>query len=231
MISVWNRGREAYAIRPGDRIAQLVLLPIVRATLRVVDTFEESARGWRFRPHRLARQGTRWTSHSSEAGHRTPAPLALPLAVVFGLLRCGWRGWRGPVARHHRETDLTRARDGVVPGIGSMVKTQTRSSPRRWRRRRCRPRCRRRRWCAHRGDRQRPRPPRRRETALRPTYGCRGIEGQWPKARWSKPAAGHAGTVRGPPKEATACSRSPNRRSWRTPRRRAWPRSAAARRW
>ena len=45
MISVWNRGREAYAIRPGDRIAQLVLLPIVRATLRVVDTFEESARG------------------------------------------------------------------------------------------------------------------------------------------------------------------------------------------
>ena len=45
MISVWNRGREAYAIQPGDRIAQLVVLPIVRATLRVVDTFEESARG------------------------------------------------------------------------------------------------------------------------------------------------------------------------------------------
>ena len=45
MISVWNRGREAYAIRPGDRIAQLVLLPIVRATLQVVDTFDQSARG------------------------------------------------------------------------------------------------------------------------------------------------------------------------------------------
>jgi dUTP pyrophosphatase len=45
MISVWNRGREAYAIQPGDRIAQLVVLPIVRATLRVVDTFEESGRG------------------------------------------------------------------------------------------------------------------------------------------------------------------------------------------
>ena len=41
----WNRGREAYAIQPGDRIAQLVVMPIVRATLRVVDTFEQSGRG------------------------------------------------------------------------------------------------------------------------------------------------------------------------------------------
>lgn len=45
MISTWNRGSEAYVVQPGDRIAQLVLLPIVRATLRVVDTFEQSARG------------------------------------------------------------------------------------------------------------------------------------------------------------------------------------------
>ena len=45
LISVWNRGREAYTIEPGDRIAQLVLLPIVRATLQVVDTFDESGRG------------------------------------------------------------------------------------------------------------------------------------------------------------------------------------------
>ena len=45
MISTWNRGSVAYTIEPGDRIAQLVLLPIVRATLQVVDTFEESARG------------------------------------------------------------------------------------------------------------------------------------------------------------------------------------------
>jgi dUTP pyrophosphatase len=45
MISTWNRGREAFTISPGDRIAQLVVLPIVRATLQVVDTFEESARG------------------------------------------------------------------------------------------------------------------------------------------------------------------------------------------
>ncbi len=45
MISTWNRGNVAYTIEPGDRIAQLVLLPIVRVTLQVVDTFDESARG------------------------------------------------------------------------------------------------------------------------------------------------------------------------------------------
>jgi len=45
MISTWNRGSAAYVIAPGDRIAQLVLLPIVRATLQVVDTFDASARG------------------------------------------------------------------------------------------------------------------------------------------------------------------------------------------
>ncbi|MBE2210912.1 MAG: dUTP diphosphatase [Xanthomonadaceae bacterium] len=45
MISVWNRGREAFTMQPGDRIAQLVLLPVVRATLQVVDEFEASARG------------------------------------------------------------------------------------------------------------------------------------------------------------------------------------------
>jgi dUTP pyrophosphatase len=45
LISTWNRGRDAFTIEPGDRIAQLVLLPIVRATFEVVDTFADSARG------------------------------------------------------------------------------------------------------------------------------------------------------------------------------------------
>lgn len=44
-ISVWNRGGEAFTMQPGDRIAQLVVLPIVRATLQRVDEFESSARG------------------------------------------------------------------------------------------------------------------------------------------------------------------------------------------
>lgn len=45
MISVWNRSDEPFTMQPGDRIAQLVLLPIVRAQLQVVDAFESSARG------------------------------------------------------------------------------------------------------------------------------------------------------------------------------------------
>jgi dUTP pyrophosphatase len=45
LISVWNRGREAFSIEPGDRIAQLVVLPVVRTELQVVDTFNDSARG------------------------------------------------------------------------------------------------------------------------------------------------------------------------------------------
>ena len=44
MISIWHRGKDAFTIEPGDRIAQLVLLPIVRATLNVVDTFVDTAR-------------------------------------------------------------------------------------------------------------------------------------------------------------------------------------------
>ena len=45
MVSIWNRGDAAFTIEPGDRIAQLVVLPIVRARFRVVDEFETSARG------------------------------------------------------------------------------------------------------------------------------------------------------------------------------------------
>lgn len=45
LISVWNRGRESFTIEPGDRIAQLVVMPIVRASLQVVDTFVDSTRG------------------------------------------------------------------------------------------------------------------------------------------------------------------------------------------
>jgi len=45
MVSLWNRGRVAQSVEPGDRIAQLVLMPVVRAGFRVVEQFEESARG------------------------------------------------------------------------------------------------------------------------------------------------------------------------------------------
>ena len=45
MVSCWNRGAAAYTIQPLDRIAQLVIVPIVRAAFRVVEGFESSMRG------------------------------------------------------------------------------------------------------------------------------------------------------------------------------------------
>jgi dUTP diphosphatase len=45
MVSCWNRGREPFSVRPGERIAQLVVVPVVQVELQVVDSFEDSARG------------------------------------------------------------------------------------------------------------------------------------------------------------------------------------------
>ena len=43
-ISCWNRGRDAIRIEPGQRIAQLVVVPVVQVTLRPVDAFDTSDR-------------------------------------------------------------------------------------------------------------------------------------------------------------------------------------------
>jgi dUTP pyrophosphatase len=45
MVSCWNRGKEAFEVKPLERIAQLVIVPIVQVELNVVESFEESARG------------------------------------------------------------------------------------------------------------------------------------------------------------------------------------------
>ena len=45
MVSCWNRGRERFTVQPGERIAQMVLLPVVQAQFEVVGDFEESLRG------------------------------------------------------------------------------------------------------------------------------------------------------------------------------------------
>ncbi len=45
MVSCWNRGRDPFTIQPMDRIAQLVIVPVVQAAFRIVDDFAESARG------------------------------------------------------------------------------------------------------------------------------------------------------------------------------------------
>ncbi|MGH8371207.1 MAG: dUTP diphosphatase [Gammaproteobacteria bacterium] len=45
LVSCWNRGREAFTIQPGERIAQMVILPVVQAQFEVVEDFEQSQRG------------------------------------------------------------------------------------------------------------------------------------------------------------------------------------------
>lgn len=45
MVSMWNRGQTAFTIEPGERIAQLVVVPVVQVELTVVDDFAASARG------------------------------------------------------------------------------------------------------------------------------------------------------------------------------------------
>ena len=45
MVSCWNRGRDPYTLNPLDRLAQLVIVPVVRAKFEVVDDFEKSKRG------------------------------------------------------------------------------------------------------------------------------------------------------------------------------------------
>ena len=44
-VSCWNRSRQSFTIQPGERIAQMVFIPIVRAHFEVVESFQESTRG------------------------------------------------------------------------------------------------------------------------------------------------------------------------------------------
>jgi dUTP pyrophosphatase len=45
MVSLWNRGRAAFTIQPMDRVAQLVVVPVVQVEFEVVQEFTASARG------------------------------------------------------------------------------------------------------------------------------------------------------------------------------------------
>ena len=45
MVSTWNRGQEAFTIEPMERIAQLVIVPVVQMQMNIVDDFEASYRG------------------------------------------------------------------------------------------------------------------------------------------------------------------------------------------
>ena len=45
MVSCWNRGSEPFTVDVGERIAQLIVVPVVRAEFEIVDEFETSERG------------------------------------------------------------------------------------------------------------------------------------------------------------------------------------------
>ena len=45
MVSTWNRGSDPFTIQPGDRIAQLVFMPVVQAEFTIVSDFDASDRG------------------------------------------------------------------------------------------------------------------------------------------------------------------------------------------
>ncbi len=45
MVSCWNRSAQAFTIQPMERIAQLVIVPVVQASFRLVDGFEATQRG------------------------------------------------------------------------------------------------------------------------------------------------------------------------------------------
>jgi dUTP pyrophosphatase len=45
MVSLWNRGSSAFTVAPGERIAQMVIVPVVQARFEVVEEFDASTRG------------------------------------------------------------------------------------------------------------------------------------------------------------------------------------------
>jgi dUTP pyrophosphatase len=45
MVSCWNRGTSTFTVNVGERIAQLVLVPVVQARFEVVDEFQTTGRG------------------------------------------------------------------------------------------------------------------------------------------------------------------------------------------
>ncbi|MGY1489505.1 dUTP diphosphatase [Methylobacillus pratensis] len=45
LVSCWNRGKESFILNPLERIAQLVIVPVVQASFNIVDDFQASERG------------------------------------------------------------------------------------------------------------------------------------------------------------------------------------------
>jgi dUTP pyrophosphatase len=44
-VSCWNRGKKTFTVEPGERVAQMVIVPVVRAEFEIVKDFDTSERG------------------------------------------------------------------------------------------------------------------------------------------------------------------------------------------
>ena len=121
MVSLWNRGTAVYTIAP-RRVAQLVLLPVVRATLQRVDTFEDSARGAvASATPACADGGTEMTDQDTAQGARAGTAASIPADGRRGDAAAGgglaWSGSRcriPAVARRCRAT-ATSGRNSPDP--------------------------------------------------------------------------------------------------------------------
>jgi dUTP pyrophosphatase len=45
MVSTWNRGSQAFTLNPMERLAQLIIVPVLQVGFNIVDEFDASARG------------------------------------------------------------------------------------------------------------------------------------------------------------------------------------------
>lgn len=45
LVSLWNRGQAVFTVQPMERVAQLVVVPVVQVSLNIVDSFESTTRG------------------------------------------------------------------------------------------------------------------------------------------------------------------------------------------
>jgi dUTP pyrophosphatase len=45
MVPAWNRSKKDFEINPGDRIAQMIIVPVIQASFEIVDEFTETQRG------------------------------------------------------------------------------------------------------------------------------------------------------------------------------------------
>jgi dUTP pyrophosphatase len=97
MVSCWNRGQAAYTVQPLERIAQLVIVPVVQAQFRVVESFEASQRGAGGFGSTGAAMSAVQCSVASAGGTPLSSTCTSPLPTLRAAISSGWpRAPRAP---------------------------------------------------------------------------------------------------------------------------------------